>query len=181
MALDIKKLAVEDFTQLGGYSRDTKYDGSMEKVAKLIAQYCTFPAVENVKLLRRSLFNFLVGNEDMHLKNFSVIVRNGKVELAPAYDLLSTTVAYMALGKPLNDIEELALPLNGKKRGVTSRMWRHYFGEEHLGLPNVVVDKVVNELIQVRSAWEHLIATSFLSADEQAIYLGILEERFSRL
>ena len=59
---------------------------------KLIDDYCTFPAIEKVKLFRLVLFNFLIGNEDMHLKNYSVIVRDNKVELSPAYDLLNTTI-----------------------------------------------------------------------------------------
>ena len=47
-----KKLAVEDFAQLFGLSRETKYDASMEKVAAVIEKYCTFPALEKIKLFR---------------------------------------------------------------------------------------------------------------------------------
>ena len=61
-----KKIAVEDFSQLLGLSRETKYDSSMEKVARVIEQYCTFPVVEKIKLFRLTLVNFLIGNEDMH-------------------------------------------------------------------------------------------------------------------
>jgi serine/threonine-protein kinase HipA len=89
----------------------------MEKVAGVIEQFCTFPAVERVKLLERTLFSFLVGNEDMHLKNFSLITRDQKVELAPAYDLLNTTIALK------NARGNLALPLKGKK----SWLARHDF------------------------------------------------------
>ena len=66
------KVAVEDFSQLAGLGRETKYNYSMEKVVKIIDTYCTFPAIEKAELLKRVLFNFLVGNEDMHLKNYSV-------------------------------------------------------------------------------------------------------------
>jgi len=83
-----RKVPLEDFAQLAGLSRDTKYDFSMERLVDLIDAYCTFPAIEKARVFKRSLFNFLVGNEDMHLKNFSLIARNGKVELAPAYDYL---------------------------------------------------------------------------------------------
>src|SRR6058998_3362587 len=61
------RLPVEDFAQLSGASRETKYDSSMEKVAGVIDQFCTFPAIERVKLFERTFFSFLVGNEDMHL------------------------------------------------------------------------------------------------------------------
>ena len=69
------KVHVEDFAQLSGASRDTKYDSSMERVADIVEKFCTFPAIEKLKLFKRTVFSFLVGNEDMHLKNFSLIVR----------------------------------------------------------------------------------------------------------
>jgi len=74
-----KKLSVEDFAQLAGKSRETKYDYSMEKVINLIDTFSTFPAIEKVKLFRLTIFNFLIGNEDMHLKNFSIITRDIKL------------------------------------------------------------------------------------------------------
>jgi len=107
------KLHVEDFAQLSGRTRDTKYRSSMEQVAGLIETYCTFPAVEKVKLFRLTLFCFLTGNEDMHLKNFSVIRKNDVISLTPAYDLLNTTIA---ISRP---VEEFALPIRGKKNRLT--------------------------------------------------------------
>jgi serine/threonine-protein kinase HipA len=86
------KIHVEDFAQVAGMSRETKYSYSMEKVAKLIESVCTFPVVEKVKLFRLTLFSYLCGNEDMHLKNFSIIHSDGKIELSPAYDLLNPTI-----------------------------------------------------------------------------------------
>ena len=96
-----KKFAVEDFAQLLGKTRDTKYDSSMEQVAKTL-DYCTFPIVEGRELFRRTVFCFLAGNEDMHLKNFSLLTRDGKTTLSPAYDLLSSSLV-------LSNPEELAL------------------------------------------------------------------------
>ena len=61
------KIAVEDFSQLMGHSRDTKYDSSMEKLIPVIEKHCTFPLLEKIKLFRLIVFNFLIGNEDMHL------------------------------------------------------------------------------------------------------------------
>ncbi|PXF56871.1 MAG: hypothetical protein C4B58_11785 [Deltaproteobacteria bacterium] len=63
-----KKILVEDFAQLCGRNRETKYDSSMEKVVSVIDRFCTFPALERLRLFNLSLFNYLVGNEDMHLK-----------------------------------------------------------------------------------------------------------------
>ncbi|HMB68058.1 MAG TPA: HipA domain-containing protein, partial [bacterium] len=69
-----RKLAVEDFAQLAGRTRDTKYDFSMERLVPLLDQHTTFPAVERQELFRRTVFAFLTGNEDLHLKNFSLRV-----------------------------------------------------------------------------------------------------------
>ena len=71
-----KKYAVEDFAQLSGNNRNTKYNYSMEKVAGIIDSFCTFPAIEKVKLFKLTIFNFLTGNEDQHLKNFSLILKD---------------------------------------------------------------------------------------------------------
>lgn len=169
------KVHVEDFAQLSGRNRETKYRSSMEQVARVIDTYCTFPAIEKVKLLRLTLFNFLVGNEDMHLKNFSIIHRKEVVMLTPAYDLLNTTIV---LPKPE---EELALPLNGRKNKLTRSDFMDYFGVERLGLTERVIDKVGGELAESRAGMENLISMSFLSAAGKQRYLHVLDERYARL
>ena len=176
-----RRVAVEDFAQLGGLSRETKYDFNMEQLVGLLDTYCTFPAIEKVKLLKRSLFNFLMGNEDMHLKNFSLITRQGKVELAPAYDFLSTTVAYLALGKRIGMIEEVALPLHGKKRGLGRKTWIDYFARERLQLPDKVIRTVQSELTGAASAWRARIGDSFLPPDQKDHYRTLLANRFAVL
>ena len=175
------KVAVEDFAQLSGRRRDTKYDSSMEQLAKVIDTYCTFPVVEKVKLFKRSLFNFLVGNEDMHLKNFSLIIRQGKVELAPAYDYLSTTVAYLAMGDSLEALEEVALPLQGKKRRLDRENWIDYYAVERLGLTSRVIDRVRDDLVRAAPVWRERINNSYLPLDHRKHYTGLLGERFATL
>ena len=176
-----RKVPLEDFAQLGGFSRETKYSASMELVVKILDAYCTFPAIEKTRLFKRSLFNFLVGNEDMHLKNFSLITRDHKVELAPAYDYLSSTVAFMAIGKRPENIEEIALPLQGKKRELTRKDWVEYFGAERLSLPPKIIDKVLVELAEAANAWRTRVEQSFLPPDEKELYTDLLAERSARL
>ncbi len=165
------KYSLEDFAQLSGKSRDTKYDYSMEKVAEIIERYCTFPVVEKAKLFRLTLFNFLVGNEDQHLKNFSLITRDGKVSLSPAYDLINTTIALPA------PQEEIALPVMGKKRNLTRKILIEYLGKERLGLNERTIGHVVNELEHVLPNWRELIGKSFLSREMREKYFGLLLER----
>ncbi len=136
------KLAVEDFAQLLGRTRDTKYDSSMEQVAQVLERFCTFPVLEKTKLFKLTLVNFLTGNEDMHLKNFSLIRREGKIELSPAYDLINTSIALK------NPTEELALPLQGKKRNLTRKSFLDYFALKRLSINSRVVDQVLEEIGQ---------------------------------
>ena len=134
------KVHVEDFAQLSGATRETKYDSSLERVIQLVEQFCTFPAIEKPKLAKRLLFCFLTGNEDMHLKNFSIWLQDGVVSLTPAYDLLNSTLVLE------NAKEESALPLQGKKRKLTKELWLDYFCKERLNLNERQIDKVVKDL-----------------------------------
>lgn len=170
-----KKLALEDFAQLLGEDRHTKYKSSMEKVISVIDQFCTFPKIEFVKLFKLTLFNFLIGNEDMHLKNFSLMTRDRKIFMSPAYDLLNSTIAQK------NTKEEIALPLNGKKNNLTSRDFFKYFANEKLGLNMNIIDGIVQEFYQVIPKWQELIGISFLSQPMQEKYQELLKQRCKQL
>ncbi|MGV3740124.1 MAG: HipA domain-containing protein [Gammaproteobacteria bacterium] len=172
-----KKYALEDFAQLSNSSRDTKYNSSMEKVADLITQagFCSFPKIEAVKLLKLTLFNFLVGNEDMHLKNFSLITRGQQTAMSPAYDLLNTTIA-----QPQTK-EELALPLNGRKNNLRRRDFIDYFATEKLKINHAAVSTVLELIYDALPIWQNLIKISFLSEHMKQRYLELLEERSQRL
>jgi serine/threonine-protein kinase HipA len=68
-----RKYAIEDFAQLTEKTRETKYNSSTEKLVKVIDSFTTFPKHQRIELFKRVLFCFCTGNEDMHLKNFSLI------------------------------------------------------------------------------------------------------------
>ncbi len=165
------KLNVEDFAQLSGHIRDTKYLSSMEKVVAIINQNCTFPQIEKQKLFVRVLFNFLIGNEDMHLKNFSLITRDDVITLSPAYDLLNTTIA---IG---NAKEEMALPLNGRKNNLRSKDFFVYFGQEKLELTPLVLEKISSTIKSKLPLWHELIHYSFLSESMKEKYRKLLQKR----
>jgi serine/threonine-protein kinase HipA len=169
------KLHVEDFAQLSGQTRDTKYRSSMEQVAGLIETHCTFPAVEKLKLFRLTLFCFLTGNEDMHLKNFSVIRKKDVIALSPAYDLVNTTIV---VSRPE---EEFALPINGKKHRLKRWDLVDYFGRERLELPERLLDRMLAEFARVRFSWEALVDISFLSPLIKEKYLHVLADRYARI
>ena len=169
------KIAVEDFAQLSGMSRDTKYNYSMEKLVKLIDDFCTFPSIEKAKLFNLVLFNFLVGNEDMHLKNYSIIISNGKVELSPAYDLLNSTIVLKG------DTEEIALSLKGKKSKLNRNILIDYFGRERCNLTDKIIERLLEKIQKEIPAWFNLIDISFLSGEMKEKYKNLLYKRIDIL
>jgi serine/threonine-protein kinase HipA len=169
-----KKYATEDFAQLTGSSRDTKYDYTMEKLVKVIDEYCTFPAIEKADFFKRILFCFITGNEDMHLKNFSVITKAGKTTLTPVYDFLNSSISIK------NPQEELALSLKGKKRSFKSTELIEYYAKERLGLNDKTVTTILSDMNKSVSKWTELVEVSFLSDAMKEKYLKVLDNRMKR-
>ncbi|MBU0505186.1 MAG: HipA domain-containing protein [bacterium] len=169
------KFAVEDFSQLTQKTRATKYNATMEQVITVVDSYCTFPLIEKVKLFKRTLFNFLIGNEDMHLKNFSLITREDKIELAPAYDFLNTTIILE------NTKEEMALALRGKKSNFKKDTLIDYFAKERLRLNQNSIKDVLDMIESHYKNWESMIKGSFLSDENKEKYLSLVNVRWARL
>ncbi|AOW09980.1 HipA domain-containing protein [Flavobacterium gilvum] len=169
-----KKYATEDFAQLTGSSRDTKYNFTMEKIVKVIDDFCTFPSIEKAEFFKRTLFCFITGNEDMHLKNFSLITKSGKTTLTPVYDFLNSSIAIK------NPQEEMALSLKGKKSNFKAGDLIDYFGKERLGLSDKVIDQTLKKMFENVEKWNELIEISFLSDEMKEKYLRLLSERLGR-
>ncbi len=166
-----QKYSVEDFAQLSEKNRHTKYDSSMEKVAGIVEKYCTFPMIEKIKLFKLTVFNFLTGNEDMHLKNYSLITKDDITTLTPAYDLLNTTIVIK------NASEEIALPLRGRKRKLNRKDLVNYFAVERMGLNDRTIEIVLKELLDAVPLWEKEIEISFLSDKLKEDYSSLLRKR----
>jgi serine/threonine-protein kinase HipA len=169
-----KKYHVEDFAQLTHGSRDTKYSSSMERLVPVL-DYCTFPAIARLELFRRVLFCFITGNEDMHLKNFSLITRENIITLSPAYDLMNTSISLPKY------YEELALPIAGKKRNVKKEDIIDYYGRKRLGIQVKAIDIELNRFTENKKQLEALIQISFLSEEMKGKYLDLLGERYTRM
>ena len=175
-----KKYHQEDFSQVAGLDRDNKYNYSLEKVVDLL-DYCSYPMIEGSKLFLLILFSFLTGNEDMHLKNFSIITVDSKIELSPAYDLLNSTITFQQMGRALNDVEESALPLGGKTKKFTRKLLIDYFAKDRLRLSDRIIEKHLKVFRKSLSSWITLIDKSFLTADAKELYKTLVIERFKRL
>lgn len=92
----VKRIHQEDFCQALGIAPEIKYEReggpSITACQDVIANHTARPAADQIKLLNIVIFNYLIGNADAHGKNFSLLYKGDKPELAPAYDLLSTAV-----------------------------------------------------------------------------------------
>ncbi len=97
------RLHQEDFCQALGIMPDMKYEReggpNFNQCKELIRKNFAKPAVDQIYLLERVIFNYLIGNADAHGKNFSLLYNAKKPKLAPAYDLLSTAVYANLSGK----------------------------------------------------------------------------------
>ena len=169
-----KKIAIEDFGQLAGLPSEAKYDFSMEKLIPIIDKLCTTSLLDKLRLFRLVLFNFLVGNEDMHVKNFSLIREDDIVKLSPAYDLVNSTIV-------INSKEEMGLPLRRKKANLKRDDFLEYYGKEKLRLSPSQIETILIDLQRSIPIWQKLIAHSFLSHGKKDAYLKLLKMRTERL
>ncbi len=147
----------------------------MEKIVKLIDDYCTFPAIEKIKLFKLVIFNYLIGNEDSHLKNFSIITDDNQIRLSPCYDLVNSTIVLK------EQDEEIALPLKGKKKHLTRNVLVNYFGIERCELTEKSIEKVLETISLEIPKWKTLIDISFLSKVMKGKYLDLLDGRLITL
>ncbi len=68
-----------------------KYRSSYEKTGKIIRQYATQSGMDTLHYFELVVFSFIIGNADMHLKNFFMLEKtDGEFSISPAYDLIST-------------------------------------------------------------------------------------------
>jgi len=150
-----------------------KYRGSMERIGKAIETYAENTLLDKLRFFELTIFSYLTGNNDMHLKNFSMIKTSYGWALSPAYDLLNVKIV-----NP-EDTEELALTIAGKKKKLTLQNFLD-FGIG-LGLSKKQINSVLNRFIDLKKDALRLIEASFLSGEMQSNYKEILEYRFGKL
>lgn len=150
-----------------------KYKSSMEKVGKALGNYSSNTLLDKTFYFDLAIFSFLTGNNDMHLKNFSMIENPSGWVLSPAYDLLNVAIVFP------EDTEELALTVAGKKK----KLKREHFKQlgEGLGLTPKQIKGSFNRMIKNKSRSFDWIDLSFLSKDMKTAYKEVLEERYRQL
>lgn len=148
-----------------------KYKNSVEKVEKAVAEHSSNTLLDLLRLFEVVIFCYITGNNDMHLKNFSLLLSNQNWTLAPAYDLLN-----VSLHIP-EDTEETALTIGGKKRKLTKSDF------VNLGLSFQLTEKQIfktfERFIKVEKKLKKEIKSSFLSSENQMKYIELLETRLN--
>ncbi|MBQ7163012.1 MAG: HipA domain-containing protein [Bacteroidales bacterium] len=167
------KIDMEDMCQLTLHPTEYKYKGSYEQIAKVIARYSSTPKLDLTNYMLLLLFCFVTGNNDMHLKNFSLYRPAEEYKLTPAYDLLNVAIA-----NP-KDKEELALPLSGRNTGLCLTDFIN--AAKTMGIEEKVVMRLIASFHKVLPKWRTVIHDSFLSEDMKKSYEELIVSRLSRL
>ena len=141
-----ERLHMEDFAQVFGVYPEAKYErASYRNIAQVIWRETGEAGI--VEFIRRLVFNALIGNGDMHLKNWSLLYRDGlNPTLAPAYDFVST-IAYIP-------DDRAALKV------ARSKFWTDFDSEELTSLARrarlpemIVLDTAAATVASFRDAW----------------------------
>ncbi len=173
---DGKMLAMEDFCQLDGRLTEDKYKGSYERCAKIIRKYSSRAGLDITELFIRVVFSYIVGNSDMHLKNFSLIEtdeNSGSYILSDAYDMLPVNSVNPA------DTEQTALTLNGKKRNLHRNDFLKF--ADACQTDRAVAGKIIDRLKEYESEFVRETEQSYLTDELKENLIMLIEKRVNRI
>lgn len=181
---DSNKYAIEDFAVLVGKDEQSnganfKFDGSYADIAEKIKQYIPAWMIAMERFFRIVIFNYLYGNGGAHLKNFSVLRRNNEYLLAPAYDLLNTSVQFndnvFGLKEELSPCLEKSEVYN--QTGYPCIDDFIHFGQL-IGLKKKRIETILNPFMDISSEVFSLIERSFMDNRTKRKYLCVVKERY---
>ncbi|MBO4380056.1 MAG: HipA domain-containing protein [Muribaculaceae bacterium] len=168
-----EKIDMEDMCQLTLHPTEYKYKGSHEQIAKAIVRFSGTPKLDLTNYMQLLLFCFITGNNDMHLKNFSLYRPSDEYRLTPAYDLLNVAIA-----NP-DDKEDFALTISGRKSKLRTVDFLN--AAKIMGLDEKVVLRLITGLHNTFPKWQTLIRDSFLDENLKEAYEELIVSRLSRL
>jgi serine/threonine-protein kinase HipA len=165
------RLHCEDGCQLLGRYPADKYRVSFRELLDGVARYATAPALALPEVLRLLTFSYLIANGDLHARNVSLLVdASGRVDLAPAYDLLTTL--------PYGD-RRLALRTMGRDDKLTRA---HLLELGRLvGLGTRSVSRVVDEVCEGAAPWLGRLAEVGFSGRRTADLERVTRRRLAAL
>ena len=180
--VDGVKIKQEDFSSLAGYTEQShgknyKYDYSYEEIGELIKRYLPSYKIEVLKFFKLVLFNYLIGNGDAHLKNFSVLQRSTKdYGLSPAYDLLSSS---LHLPNESRTALEFFKEYESKSFGANGFYAYDDFMvlAKFLDIPQKMAERVIRDFLAKEKATLELLNNSFLNTEAKERYRMLFVDR----
>ena len=164
---DSSKVHMIDFLQI--LELEDKYLGTMENVGKRIGELSANTQMDKLRFFELALFNFIIGNNDMHLKNFSMCLSEIGWVLSPAYDLLNVKIILP------KDYDDTALLLGGKRKNFD----KGYFNR--FGAVLKLNEKQINTIYKKLNTWLpqalELIDISFIDDNKKAQYKILINQR----
>ncbi len=173
---EIKLYAMEDFCQLSNRLTQDKYKGSYENCGRIIKKYSITPGLDLSELYLRVVGSFVMGNSDMHLKNFSLKETepgNRKFQLSKAYDMLPVNIIMP------EDKEQLALTINGKKRNIHKKEFRLL--AEACGIPSNAAEHMLKKICSKKNKFLKQIEEAYLSEEQKENVKELISERIEIL
>jgi len=162
------KIHQEDFGQI--LEQTDKYKGSVEQIGGKLKEISSAPGYDVQLLFERVVLNFILGNGDAHLKNYSITYRDkDDVRLAPAYDIVCSKLV-------IPGEEDSAITIHGKK----NKLSREDFDKlgDAFGIPiKIRYEKFGNKFNNIGK----IIETSNLTKEKQEQFLKIIKERAARI
>ena len=161
------KIHMIDFLQI--LELEDKYKGTMEQLGKQIGELSANTLLDKMRFFELTIFNFLIGNNDMHLKNFSLWKTDMGWVLTPAYDLLNVKIILPT------DYDDMALLFVGKKFNFNKLYFDRFATVLQLN------EKQLNTVYKRIQKWLpnaiELINASFLSTENKEKYSTLITER----
>ncbi|MEA3306107.1 MAG: HipA domain-containing protein [Candidatus Omnitrophota bacterium] len=162
------KIHQEDFAQI--LEQANKYNGSVEQISIKLKEISSAPGYDTQLFFERVVLNFILGNGDAHLKNYSISYRDkDNIRLTPAYDIVCSKLV-------LPDEEDSAITINGKK----NKLQQEDFDKlaEYLSIPvKIRYEKFEKKLVLMRK----IIEASSIDKEKQRQFLEIIKGRIARL
>lgn len=171
-----EKISMLDMCQLTNRLTEHKYYGTYQQLADTVKRFSSAPMLDVQRFWEVVLFSWIIGNSDMHCKNFSLIdIGKGKYALAPAYDLLAVLLA------DPTDTEEMAMSFSvgGAKNGFNRNTFMTAFTQS--GISTSIAEKMIERMKGNLPKWEELINQSFLSDKMKSSYILLLRKRIGQL
>jgi len=169
-----QKFHMEDMCQLTERLTEAKYRGAYEQIGKALVHFSANPGFDIINFFEQVVFCFLTGNNDMHLKNFSLFKDPKKgYNLSPAYDMVAAELVVEG------DDEELALTLNGKKKKITRKDFEMAMG--HFEIDKKAFENIFERFKKTLPQWHDFIDISFLPDQMKTRYHEMLDKKAKQI